>query len=208
MESKAVYVEVDNDLCYICLQGGDLIKPCRCEKLTHKECIDRWRRYQLDSVPYPLVRNKYKNFKKCDICNAFYKDLPSVVKPTMPFWFRVFLDMLGVSVLLTVFYLLFGVILHFAGIRLRENDVENVVLLGIVTTHSLITLFYIVFGLFRSESDQPDCFCCWVGGAEFDCNDGGECCCIVLLFVIVIANFFIIFLDVYGKRRDQYKIYG
>lgn len=210
-----VYVKISEnetkktDTCYICLQENDLFRPCGCTKLVHKKCLDEWRRYQLNTVPYPLLKNKYKNFQRCEICNAFYRDKLELDKPRFSFRTMVFIDIFSICILLAVCYIGFGTFLHYMDFRVRNNDVENIALIGFVTTHVLLSLFYIFIWLIREES-MPNYWCCMftssVGGTES--SDITVCIfCLVLFVLAVVVNFIVIFVDVYEKRREQYKVF-
>lgn len=86
--------------------------------------------------------------------------------------------------------------------------------MGLIFTHSVITLFYLLSSISR-RNDEGGCCICWFPGS-CDCNDNDDsdpdgCGWIVVLIIlgvlVVLLNFFLIYIDVYRKRAEQYKIY-
>ena len=54
---------IEDSRCRICYDGSNLISPCGCNgsmKLIHRECLEKWRFYNNDSMNCEICKEKYK----------------------------------------------------------------------------------------------------------------------------------------------------
>lgn len=190
--------------CRICMDsGGEMIKPCACTSLVHRDCLDRWRKSQ------PIFAHNNQRDIRCEVCHTYYQfeDVMSEVQYSKWLIAR---DLLLCMSFMQLFGFILGYVITGFGTfsEIIPDEYININLyqyiLGATILHIIIaTVLYCKRDNSTFGSRDEYCpFFIYIGGGDTD-SDDEFICCITILFISFIASLVIILFAVYHEIIER-----